>query len=141
MGVFKVFHKLQKMGSPTTDQANFNDVLCLLIFLFYGIFEKTLQTKTIIFMKSCPSIGQIKECKYQEFAHFQYLSSWPYDHFQNTYRRLVFTDLLATTLWVCENPTYLSCTKQQLYSTLYTVLYTILYTLLYNRRGTNISLI
>ena len=118
---------------PTTDQANINGVLCLLITLLNGIFQKTLQTKTLIFMKSCPSTGQIKKCKFQDFVHFQYLLSLSYDHFQNTNGRLVFTDLLVTTLRVCENPTYLSCTKQQLYSTLYRVTYTILYTLLYNR--------
>ena len=121
------------MCSPTTDQANFNGLLCLLIFLLNGIFQKTLQTKTIIFMKSCPWTGQIKEWKFQDFANFQYLSSLPYDHFQNTCGRFVFTDLLVPTLQMCENPMYLSCTKQQLYITLYTVWYTIMYTLLYNR--------
>ena len=40
-------------------------------------------------MKSFPLTGQIKYFKFQDFAHFQYLSSLPYDHFQNTYGKLV----------------------------------------------------
>ena len=78
------------MYSPRKDQANFNGVLCLLIFLFNGIYPETLQTKTIIFMKICPLTGQIKECKFQDYTHFQYLSSLPFDHFKNTYGQLGF---------------------------------------------------
>ena len=48
------------MSSPTKDQANFSGGLCLLIFLFNGMFLKTLQTKIIIFMKVFPPTGQIK---------------------------------------------------------------------------------
>ena len=71
-------------------------------------FKQLCKKKLLVFVKICPPTGQIKKkVNFQDFAHSHYLLSLPYDHFQNTYWQLVFTDLLVTTLWVCEHPTYL----------------------------------
>ena len=56
---------------------------------------------------SPPNPADQKKVTFQDFAHFHYLSSLPYDHFQSTYGHLIFTDLLVTTLHVCEHPTHL----------------------------------
>ena len=121
------------MCSPTKDQANFNGVLCLLIFLFNGIYPKTLQTKNDIFIKICPSTGQKKYVNFKILLIFNICRLCRLTILKIHMDDLGYTDLLVTALQVCEKSTYLSCTKQQLYSILYTVLYTVLYTLLYNR--------
>ena len=64
--------------------------------------------KNINFRKnSPPNLENHKRVKFQDVAHFHYLSSLPYDHFQSTYGHLIFTDLLVTTLNLCEQPTHL----------------------------------
>ena len=104
---FYILPPTTNVGGGGTDQENLNVVLYLLIFFCNCIFQATLAKRIINFQENLPPNQPYKKVKFHDFANFHFMLSLPYDHFQNTYGLLVFTDFLVTTQQVCKHPTYL----------------------------------
>ena len=53
-------------------------------------FWKLCKQKLLFSWKFSPQRGKLKECKFQDFTHFQYLLSLQFDHLKKTYGPLGF---------------------------------------------------
>ena len=83
-------------------------VCCICWYSFVMAYIKQLcNNKKIVVVKIGPPTGQIKKGQFSRFCSFSLIVVFALCPFSNTYWHLVFTDLLVTTLWVCEHPTYL----------------------------------